>query len=133
MASPVVVPPGVDPLFIAITRFNRRDYGAAIAICSSLLEAQPYDQAAWYLKVCAAERSPPPVDARRRAAPTLRRGSGEARARAHVGVRRQRTQCARASARPTRWLTRRPSAPRRLRALAARARVRARGSRRRAR
>jgi len=50
MAEVPHVPPGVDPLFIAITRFNRRDYRAAAAVCTSLLEAQPYDQAAWFLK-----------------------------------------------------------------------------------
>mmetsp|Transcript_14346 Transcript_14346/g.34067 ORF Transcript_14346/g.34067 Transcript_14346/m.34067 type:complete len:509 (-) Transcript_14346:210-1736(-) len=48
--EPPVVPPGVDPLYIAITRFNRRDYAATIALCTQLLEAQPFDQAAWYLK-----------------------------------------------------------------------------------
>lgn len=48
--GPPRVPPGVDPMFIAITRFNRRDYPAAIALCTQLLEAQPYDQAAWFLK-----------------------------------------------------------------------------------
>ena len=40
----------IDPVFLALQRFNRRQYDECITLCSELLANNPYDQAVWYLK-----------------------------------------------------------------------------------
>ena len=35
----------IDPVFLALQRFNRRQYDECIALCSELLANNPYDQA----------------------------------------------------------------------------------------
>ena len=34
----------IDPVFLALQRFNRRQYDECIALCSELLANNPYDQ-----------------------------------------------------------------------------------------
>ena len=34
----------IDPVFLALQRFNRRQYDECIALCSDLLANNPYDQ-----------------------------------------------------------------------------------------
>ncbi len=40
----------MDPVYLAMSKLRRRKYDDAVQICTSLLEQNPYDQAAWYLK-----------------------------------------------------------------------------------
>ncbi len=40
----------MDPLFMALKKFHRGKFEQCTDICSDLLEKNPYDQAAWYLK-----------------------------------------------------------------------------------
>jgi tetratricopeptide repeat protein 8 len=40
----------MDPLFMATLRFRTHRYEECVAMCTELLNANPYDQAAWYLK-----------------------------------------------------------------------------------
>jgi tetratricopeptide repeat protein 8 len=40
----------MDPLFGAHSLFRRRRFDECIDICSQLLDKNPYDQAAWFLK-----------------------------------------------------------------------------------
>jgi tetratricopeptide repeat protein 8 len=41
----------VDRFFMAMTLFKHRKFGDCLEICNNLLEANPKDQSAWYLKV----------------------------------------------------------------------------------
>ncbi|KAL7638214.1 UNVERIFIED_CONTAM: hypothetical protein RMT77_011839 [Armadillidium vulgare] len=41
----------MDPLYLAISYFRRRKFQKCIDICTNLLEANPYDQAPWSLKM----------------------------------------------------------------------------------
>ena len=34
----------MDPFFLAVSRFNRQKFDECIAICSTMLEKNPYDQ-----------------------------------------------------------------------------------------
>ena len=34
----------IDPVFLALQRFNRRQYDECITLCSELLANSPYDQ-----------------------------------------------------------------------------------------
>lgn len=43
----------MDPLFVALMYLRRRDYDAAAATCTAMLERQPRDQAAWVTKTIA--------------------------------------------------------------------------------
>lgn len=40
----------IDPVFLALQRFNRRQYDECISMCTEILTTNPYDQAVWYLK-----------------------------------------------------------------------------------
>jgi tetratricopeptide repeat protein 8 len=40
----------MDPLYLALSQLRRRQHAACIDSCTSLLDANAYDQAAWYLK-----------------------------------------------------------------------------------
>jgi hypothetical protein len=46
----------IDPLFLAHSRFRRRDYDGTIEICNGLLAANPYDQ----VRAPAGPTPPPP-------------------------------------------------------------------------
>jgi tetratricopeptide repeat protein 8 len=41
---------GGDRVFYAASKLRRRQYAECVAICSELLEKNPYDQSVWYLK-----------------------------------------------------------------------------------
>ena len=41
---------GGDKVFYAASKLRRREYADCVAICSEILERNPYDQAVWYLK-----------------------------------------------------------------------------------
>ncbi|MEW5311240.1 MAG: hypothetical protein WDW38_002972 [Sanguina aurantia] len=41
---------GINPVWLAQSRFRRRRFDECIDICTTLLEKNPYDQAIWYLK-----------------------------------------------------------------------------------
>ena len=41
---------GGDRVFYAASKLRRREYADCVAICSEILERNPYDQAVWYLK-----------------------------------------------------------------------------------
>nr|CAI5831961.1 unnamed protein product [Callosobruchus analis] len=41
----------MDPLIQALSLYRRRRYDKCVEICSGILEKQPLDQAAWYLKM----------------------------------------------------------------------------------
>ncbi|KAF7272712.1 hypothetical protein GWI33_014524 [Rhynchophorus ferrugineus] len=41
----------MDPMYLALSLFRRRHYDKCIEICSSILDKQPLDQAAWCLKM----------------------------------------------------------------------------------
>lgn len=41
----------MDPLFMAMSYFRRRKYEKCAELCSGVLEKNPYDQAAWSLKM----------------------------------------------------------------------------------
>ncbi len=40
----------MDPLFIALVHFQRRDFEACADKCTELLVKNPYDEAVWSLK-----------------------------------------------------------------------------------
>ena len=40
----------MDPLFLALSKLRRRKHDECIAVCTSLLEQNAYDQGAWYVK-----------------------------------------------------------------------------------
>jgi tetratricopeptide repeat protein 8 len=40
----------MDPVYLTLSKLRRKKYDEAVSICTSLLEQNPYDQAAWYLK-----------------------------------------------------------------------------------
>lgn len=40
----------MDPVFLAQSRLRRRKYDECIAMCTDILNENPYDQAVWYLK-----------------------------------------------------------------------------------
>ena len=40
----------MDSFFLATSRFNRQKYDSCIELCNQLLEKNPSDQAAWFLK-----------------------------------------------------------------------------------
>jgi tetratricopeptide repeat protein 8 len=42
---------GLDPLFMATSLFRRRRFEECVEICTMLLEKNPFDQAAWFLKL----------------------------------------------------------------------------------
>lgn len=41
----------MDPMYLALSLFRRRRYDKCIDICTSILDKQPLDQAAWCLKM----------------------------------------------------------------------------------
>ena len=41
---------GVDPLWLAQSRFRRRRFEDCVALCTEALQRNPYDEAFWYLK-----------------------------------------------------------------------------------
>ncbi|XP_060529175.1 tetratricopeptide repeat protein 8 isoform X2 [Cylas formicarius] len=41
----------MDPMYLALSLFRRRNYDKCIDVCTSILDKQPLDQAAWYLKM----------------------------------------------------------------------------------
>lgn len=41
----------MDPFYLALSLFRRRKYDKCIEACTSVLEKQPLDQAAWCLKM----------------------------------------------------------------------------------
>lgn len=41
----------MDPLYKALSLFRKHRYAECIEVCTSLLEAQPLDQAVWTLKM----------------------------------------------------------------------------------
>ena len=40
----------LDPLFLARSYLRRRKFDSCIEICSKMLEKNPYDQCAWFMK-----------------------------------------------------------------------------------
>lgn len=40
----------MDPIFLAQSKFRRKKYDEVIEICGDILDQQPLDQAAWFLK-----------------------------------------------------------------------------------
>ncbi|KAI8484739.1 PREDICTED: tetratricopeptide repeat protein 8-like [Branchiostoma belcheri] len=50
-AAMALVPRGMDPLYTALSLFRRRRFEDCVTVCTMLLEKNPYDQAAWTLKM----------------------------------------------------------------------------------
>ena len=40
----------LDPLFLARSYLRRRKFDSCVEICSKMLEKNPYDQCAWFMK-----------------------------------------------------------------------------------
>jgi tetratricopeptide (TPR) repeat protein len=49
-AAAYAPPAGLNPIWLAQSKLRRRRFDEAIEICGAALAANPYDQAAWYLK-----------------------------------------------------------------------------------
>jgi hypothetical protein len=40
----------LDPVYIALVMFRRREYDTCVDICTGILDRNPYDEAVWSLK-----------------------------------------------------------------------------------
>ena len=40
----------LDPVYIALVTFRRREYETCIDVCTGILDRNPYDEAVWSLK-----------------------------------------------------------------------------------
>lgn len=40
----------LDPVYIALITFRRREYETCIDVCTGILDRNPYDEAVWSLK-----------------------------------------------------------------------------------
>ena len=40
----------LDKAYLAIVRYQRREYDECVEVCSKILEENPYDEAIWSLK-----------------------------------------------------------------------------------
>jgi len=57
MPGPCVsIPTNVDPLYYALSLFNRKKTQEAADVCTALLDENPYDKAVWFLKCRALKR-----------------------------------------------------------------------------